>query len=67
MQINKKENKKTKKTKNKAMYFIVLLIWYSVSTTLFSDNTVKKSLFLIAWYSLIQSQLLYRALQGGLY
>ena len=23
--------------------------------------------FLIAWYSLIQSQLLYRALQGGLY
>ena len=39
-----------------------LLIWYSVSTTLF-QMIRSKYLFLIAWYSLIQSPLLYRTLQ----
>ena len=55
---------KTKTAMYEALMF--LLIWYSVSTTSFQMIRYK-ILFLIAWYSLIQSPLLYRPLQGGLY
>lgn len=55
---------KTKTAMYEALMF--LLIWYSVSTTLF-QMIRSKYLFLIAWYSLIQSQLSHRPLLAGLY